>query len=114
LIRDGLAIPQEEYDAARAHVERMRVEISSLFWDYPAIITPAAIGTAPPGFASTGDPSPSAPWTALGVPAIAVPLPVEGPPLGLQLTAAWGRDDALVSVAAELESRLSMSGGDRT
>ena len=45
--------------------------------------------------------------TALGVPAIAVPLPVEGAPLGVQLTAGWGRDDALVAVAAELEALLA-------
>jgi Asp-tRNA(Asn)/Glu-tRNA(Gln) amidotransferase A subunit family amidase len=32
---------------------------------------------------------------------------VEGAPLGIQLTAAWGRDDALVAVAAQLESLLA-------
>ena len=105
LIRDGLRLPREEYDAARAHVERMRAEISGLYWDYPAILTPAA-GPAPAGFASTGDPSPNAPWTALGVPAITVPLPVGDAPLGVQITAAWGRDDALVAVAVQLESLL--------
>ena len=106
LIRDGLAIREEEYDAALAHVEQMRAEISALHWEYPALLTPAATGPAPEGFAATGDPSPNAPWTALGVPAITVPLPVRGAPLGLQITAAWGRDDALVAVAAQLESLL--------
>jgi Asp-tRNA(Asn)/Glu-tRNA(Gln) amidotransferase A subunit family amidase len=106
LVREGLGMPQEVYEAARAHVERMRVEIASLFWEYPVILTPAAAGAAPLGFTSTGDPSPNAPWTALGVPVIAVPLPVEGAPLGLQIAGAWGRDDALVSVAAELEGLL--------
>ena len=42
----------------------------------------------------------TAPWTALGVPAISLPLPVSGAPLGLQITAAWGCDDALVAFAA--------------
>jgi Asp-tRNA(Asn)/Glu-tRNA(Gln) amidotransferase A subunit family amidase len=107
LIRDGLMLPRDEYESARAHVERMRVEVSSLFWDYPVILTPAAVGSAPYGFARTGDPSPNAPWTALGLPAIAVPLPVEGAPLGVQVTAGWGRDDALVAVAAELEALLT-------
>jgi Asp-tRNA(Asn)/Glu-tRNA(Gln) amidotransferase A subunit family amidase len=105
LIRDGLRTPQEEYDAACAHVERMRAQVSTLHWDYPIILTPAG-GPAPAGFASTGDPSHNAPWTALGVPAIAVPMPLEGPPMAIQVTAAWGRDDALVAVAAELESLL--------
>jgi Asp-tRNA(Asn)/Glu-tRNA(Gln) amidotransferase A subunit family amidase len=40
------------------------------------------------------------------VPAISVPLPVDGAPLGLQITAAWGRDDALISVAAQAEQLL--------
>ena len=83
----------------------MKVELTSFFWDYPAILTPAAQVPRPrPG--ETGDPSPNAPWTALGVPAIAVPLPVEGGPCGVQVTGAWGRDDALVSVAAQLETQI--------
>jgi Asp-tRNA(Asn)/Glu-tRNA(Gln) amidotransferase A subunit family amidase len=106
LVRDGLRLPREKYDAAGAHVERMRAEISGLFWEYPAILTPAAFGPPPAGLATTGDPSANAPWTALGVPAITVPLPVDGPPLGVQITGAWGRDDALAAVAAQLESLL--------
>ncbi len=106
LIREGLRMPQAEYDDARAHVEHMKVEVNSIFWEYPAILTPAALGPAPEGLESTGDPSPNAPWTALGVPAIAVPLPVDGGPRGMQVTGAWGRDDALISVAAQLEKFL--------
>ncbi len=100
LVRTGLEIPQEEYQKARAVVERMRVEMASLFQEYPAILTPAATGAAPAGLSATGDPANNAPWTALGVPAISVPLQVSGAPLGLQITAAWGRDDALVAMAA--------------
>jgi Asp-tRNA(Asn)/Glu-tRNA(Gln) amidotransferase A subunit family amidase len=85
----------------------MKVIVNSIFWDYPVILTPAAAGVAPDGLASTGDPSHNAPWTALGVPAISVPLPVDGAPLGMQMTAGWGRDDALVAVAAELERHIS-------
>ena len=106
LIGEGLRVPPAEYEAACAHVERMRGEISSLFWDYPAILTPAAEGPAPEGFASTGDPSHNAPWTALGVPALSVPMPAAPAPMGMQLTGAWGRDDALVAVATHLESLL--------
>ena len=107
LVRAGLELAQAEYDDARAHVENMKVEVSSIFWDYPAILTPAAAGPAPAGLGGTGDPSHNAPWTALGVPAISVPLPVEGAPLGVQMAAGWGRDDALVAVAAQLETQVS-------
>jgi Asp-tRNA(Asn)/Glu-tRNA(Gln) amidotransferase A subunit family amidase len=40
------------------------------------------------------------------LPAISVPLPVDSGPLGLQMTAAWGRDDALIAVAAQAEQLL--------
>jgi Asp-tRNA(Asn)/Glu-tRNA(Gln) amidotransferase A subunit family amidase len=107
LVRTGLQIPEEEYQAARAVVERMRVELASLFREYPAVLTPAATGAAPAGLSATGDPANNAPWTALGVPAISVPLQGSGAPLGLQITAAWGRDDALVAAAAEAERLLN-------
>jgi Asp-tRNA(Asn)/Glu-tRNA(Gln) amidotransferase A subunit family amidase len=109
LVRHGLAIPEAEYQAALAHIDRMRGVVAQIFWEYPAILTPAAAGPAPAGLGSTGDPACNAPWTALGVPAISVPLPADGAPLGLQMTAAWGRDDALVSVAAQAEQLLRLT-----
>ncbi|HEY2018300.1 MAG TPA: amidase [Bryobacteraceae bacterium] len=110
LVRRGLEIPEETYSLAQAHVDLMRAALSDIFWEYPVILSPAATGPAPVGFSSTGDPINNAPWTALGVPAIgvplAVPLAVGGAPLGLQITAAWGRDDSLVGVAEHVETLL--------
>ena len=85
----------------------MKAQMTAVFREYPAILSPAATGPAPAGFASTGDPANNAPWTALGVPAISVPLPVNGAPLGLQITAAVGRDDALVAIASQVERLLA-------
>ncbi len=104
VVRAGLLLTPSEYEDARTHVENMKVAVSSILWDYPAILTPAAAGPAPAGLSSTGDPGHNAPWSALGVPAISVPLPVDGGPLGIQMVAAWGRDDSLVAVAAQLEA----------
>jgi Asp-tRNA(Asn)/Glu-tRNA(Gln) amidotransferase A subunit family amidase len=106
LVRHGLAIPEEEYQGALAHIAQMRGAVAQVFWEYPAILTPAAAGPAPAGLDSTGDPAHNAPWSALGLPAISVPMLGAGAPLGLQMTAAWGRDDALVSVAAQAEQWL--------
>jgi Asp-tRNA(Asn)/Glu-tRNA(Gln) amidotransferase A subunit family amidase len=106
LVRHGLTIPESEYQAALARVAQMRLVAAQIFWEYPAILTPAAAGPAPAGLDSTGDPAHNAPWTALGLPAISVPLPDAEAPLGLQITAAWGRDDALISVAAQAEQFL--------
>jgi len=110
LVRRGLEIPEGEYLDAIEHVEQTRRELSQIFWEYPAIVSPAAMGPAPAGLSYTGDPSINAPWTALGVPAISVPLRVAGAPLGLQINAAWGRDDALVAVAADAERLLAATG----
>jgi Asp-tRNA(Asn)/Glu-tRNA(Gln) amidotransferase A subunit family amidase len=106
LVGRGLEMPEGEYTDALAHVTRMRARLANVLWEYPAILSPAATGPAPAGFDSTGDPANNAPWTALGVPAISVPLAVAGAPLGLQITAAWGRDDALVAVAEQAEELL--------
>jgi Asp-tRNA(Asn)/Glu-tRNA(Gln) amidotransferase A subunit family amidase len=105
LIADGLRIPEDEYEAARAHISQMQGTVDQLFRQYSVILTPAAPGHPPPAD-STGDPRLNAAWTALGTPAIAVPMPTAGLPLGLQLTAARGQDNFLVAVAAVLEPSL--------
>ena len=107
LVRQGLEMREEEYQRALAHVRAMRRALADVLWECPAILSPAATGPAPEGYESTGDPANNAPWTALGVPAISVPLRVEGAPLGLQITAAWGRDDALAAVAEQAEEMLA-------
>ena len=102
LVRRGLTVAEDDYTAARKHADHMRAVMARLFEDHPLLLSAAATGPAPEGLSSTGDPSPNAPWTVLGVPAIAVPVG----PVGLQITAAWGRDDHLVAAAAQVE-RLS-------
>jgi Asp-tRNA(Asn)/Glu-tRNA(Gln) amidotransferase A subunit family amidase len=106
LVRSGLTIPQAEYESARAHVQSMRVKVEALFREYPAILTPATEGPAPVGLDFTGDPVHNAPWTALGTPSIAIPLPVDGAPLGMQIAAPRGGDDALAGMAEFIEREL--------
>lgn len=67
------------------------------------VLTPAAHGEAPPR-ASTGDPWFSRAWTALGGPAISLPLlrGAHGLPVGLQLVGHRGRDGRLLGLAADL------------
>jgi Asp-tRNA(Asn)/Glu-tRNA(Gln) amidotransferase A subunit family amidase len=106
LVRRGLGISGQQYVDACEHVGKMQFAIDRIFLEYPAILSPAATGPAPAGYDSTGDPANNAPWTALGVPAISVPLPVGDAPLGLQITAPRGQDDALVSIAEYVEQFL--------
>ncbi len=84
----------------------MEQVIDGLFKEYPVILTPAAPGVAPRGLRSTGDPRMNSPWTALHVPAISVPMPVKGLPLGLQMTAPRNYDSALLATAVEVEAAL--------
>ena len=102
LIERGLATPTEPYQAALDHIERAKRDMAQVFEQYDLILTPAALGPAPETLASTGDPRLNAPWTGLGCPAISSPMtaPAGGLPLGLQVTAAPGRDGALLHFAA--------------
>lgn len=101
MVKSGLQVSETRYDDARRHIDVCRQKVSALYQETPVILVPAATGPAPAGFASTGDPAMNAPWTALGTPAISIPMAV-GPgnlPLGLQLTAAHDQDARLLSTA---------------
>jgi len=101
MVRSGLQIPTSVYDDARRSINVCRQKVSELYQETPVILVPAATGPAPAGLASTGDPAMNAPWTALGTPAISIPMPVgqHDLPLGLQLTAAHDQDARLLCTA---------------
>ncbi len=103
LIRDGLAMTTAAYDEARRCVDASRELIGEVYKQTPAILVPAAAGPAPAGLSSTGDPRMNAPWTALGTPAISIPMGTHhGLPLGLQITADRGEDGLLLQTALRL------------
>jgi Asp-tRNA(Asn)/Glu-tRNA(Gln) amidotransferase A subunit family amidase len=106
LVERGLAIPPAQYEDALHTVAQMREVMAVFFAQYPVVLSPAATGPAPVGLESTGDPRMNATWTALGVPAISIPMPVDGPPVGLQMNAAAGRDAELLDAAVEVERSL--------
>jgi Asp-tRNA(Asn)/Glu-tRNA(Gln) amidotransferase A subunit family amidase len=106
LVREGLQMRTEQYDAARRFVDESRQRVAEFHKATPVILVPAATGPAPLGLASTGDSRMNAPWTALGTPAISIPMPVDGLPLGLQLTAAPGEDARLIREAVRVERIL--------
>jgi Asp-tRNA(Asn)/Glu-tRNA(Gln) amidotransferase A subunit family amidase len=107
LVREGVQIPVETYDRTRRLVDTSRARVAEIYKTTPVILVPAATGPAPLGLESTGDSSMNASWTALGVPAITIPMPVaRGLPLGLQLTAAHGEEARLLRTAVNLEMLL--------
>jgi Asp-tRNA(Asn)/Glu-tRNA(Gln) amidotransferase A subunit family amidase len=100
LVREGLKIPAERYNETKRFVDDSRVRFAEIFKSTPVILTPAATGPAPLGLATTGDGRMNAPWTALGTPAVSIPMPVGGSlPLGLQLTADLGQDARVLQAA---------------
>ena len=108
LIREGLKIPEERYNEAKRYVSDSRVRMAELFKSTPVILTPAAPGPAPLGLSTTGDPRMNAPWTALGTPAVSIPMPIaSGLPLGLQLTADLGQDSRLLRAAIRLQEQFN-------
>jgi Asp-tRNA(Asn)/Glu-tRNA(Gln) amidotransferase A subunit family amidase len=107
LVRDGLKITAEKYDEAVKLVSDGRARMSEIFGSTPVILTPAATGPAPLGLSTTGDPAMNAPWTALGTPAISIPMPIPGGlPLGLQLTADLGQDARVLRAAIQVDAKF--------
>jgi Asp-tRNA(Asn)/Glu-tRNA(Gln) amidotransferase A subunit family amidase len=108
LVREGLQIPVERYDAARRSIAACQARVAEIYKATPIILVPAAPGPAPRGLQSTGDSRMNAPWTALGTPAISIPMPVaQALPLGLQLTGAHGADARVIRTAVRLHRMLT-------
>jgi Asp-tRNA(Asn)/Glu-tRNA(Gln) amidotransferase A subunit family amidase len=99
-LKQGEEMTQADYAAALARRSSIRAAFQDLAADFDGVVTLAATGAAPVGFASTGNPSFNVPASLLGAPAISLPiLSDEGLPLGLQLVALQGHDADLFALA---------------
>src|SRR5262249_10332534 len=108
LVREGMQVSVARYDEALQYISECRAHMVELYKATPVILAPAATGPAPAGLAYTGDAKMNSPWTALGTPAISIPMPVgKALPLGLQLTAAVQEDARLLRAAARMHLILN-------
>lgn len=108
MLDEGAAMPVSEYDAARERLRECSAMLGSVFHDVDALLVPAAPGEAP-AVATTGDPIFNRGWSALGVPAVAVPAGV-GPsrmPLGVQVVGPPRHDARVLACAAWVEKALA-------
>jgi Asp-tRNA(Asn)/Glu-tRNA(Gln) amidotransferase A subunit family amidase len=107
LVREGLQMTPDAYAQSKQVIAQCKDRFDEIYQKAPFIVVPAATGPAPLGLAFTGDTRMNSPWTALGVPAISIPMTVHaGLPLGLQLTANRNGDSQLLRAAVEVQSLL--------
>lgn len=92
----------------RALHSRGPKSLDVLFGPADVLVTPASVGEAPLGLASTGDPVFNRLWTLLGCPAISVPgqRGATGLPIGVQLVARPFCEGLLLRAAGTLASGL--------
>ena len=100
-------MPVEQYERARREIREGQSRFSELYKTTQVILVPAATGPALRGLSNTGDPRMNAPWTRLGPPAVSIPMPVSGLPLGLQITADRGQDARVLRAALQLHRMLT-------
>jgi Asp-tRNA(Asn)/Glu-tRNA(Gln) amidotransferase A subunit family amidase len=110
LLERGRETKALDYQRALRRIAPTVESLDELFEQrYDAILTPSALGTAPKGLGSTGDPVFCSIWTLLGMPAITLPLMQgqNGLPLGVQLVGRKGYDARLLRTARWLEKKVS-------
>ena len=111
-IERGRQVRAVDYCKAVARITSLNEGFESLFEHFDAIVTPATLGTAPKGLASTGDPLLATLWTYCGMPALNLPLASgeNGLPLGIQLVGARGDDARLLRTARWLCATATANG----
>lgn len=111
LLERGKAISQAQLQSAQEGAQQLRRELATLMdiHGFQLWLTPAAVGAAPEGLASTGDPVMNLPWTQAGLPALGLPSgwDAAGMPLGTQFVAGFGQDEELLSWGAQIEAILA-------
>jgi Asp-tRNA(Asn)/Glu-tRNA(Gln) amidotransferase A subunit family amidase len=107
LVREGLKITAHAYAQSRDVIASCRARFDEIYRMTPIIAVPAATGPAPLGLSFTGDTRMNSPWTALGSPAISIPMHIpDGLPLGVQLTANRHADSQLMRTAIRVQAML--------
>lgn len=107
LIKRGQKITDAQFQNALQARDDFRNQITQTMNDnnIDVWICPPAIGPAPKGLDSTGDPVMCLPWTQIGFPAINIPTTKNEVdlPMGLQLVGKWNSDEFLLAWASDIE-----------
>jgi aspartyl-tRNA(Asn)/glutamyl-tRNA(Gln) amidotransferase subunit A len=108
LVETGMLLDAASYVRARRIRKRYQREMARILKQFDAVMTPAAVGTAP-DLSSTGDPVMNSPWTLADVPILTLPCAIGagGLPLGVQLSAAPLEEGLLLGVAKAVEAVIN-------
>lgn len=106
LLEEGRQSGAIDYLAARRHQTQLKQIMTDWFGDTEILVCPATVGGAPEK-ETTGDPCMNSPWSYLGFPTVNFPIGLDdaGMPLGVQLVARPGEEDALFRVGIWCEER---------
>lgn len=108
LLERGREVRAFDYQSALARIPLLNDGFAEIFERCDAILTPSALGTAPKGLDSTGDPACCTLWTLCGMPAVNLPLMQgsNGLPMGVQLVGPREGDARLLRTARWLASQV--------
>ncbi|MCE0743314.1 amidase [Acetobacter sicerae] len=108
LLEAGQRIDYATYRNALARAEELRSRFAALVSSGTAVLAPAAPDVAPLLSEGTGSPLFSRLWTLLRLPTVTLPglTGLHGLPVGVQLLAPFGEDEALLDQAAWAETVL--------
>ncbi len=110
-VEEGRRVPRAVAEAARASRLELRGRLDQLIAGerVDLLASVPAMGPAPEGLGSTGEPAMNMPWTHSGLPAVTLPAGTNARrlPLGVQLAACFGQDEQLLSWSERLQLRLS-------
>lgn len=100
-VESGMTVPVMDYLTAKDRMSHVTHAFDEYFERYDAILCPAALGTAPAGLSSTGNPIMQTVWSFAGLPSLNLPLLnlSNGLPLGVQAVGAYKNDARLLRSA---------------
>ena len=107
-IEKSITIAGTDYLIAKDRMFHVMNAFDEFFASYDAILCPAALGTAPLGLASTGNPIMQTVWSFAGLPSVNLPLLnlSNGLPLGVQAVGAHQNDARLLRSSRWLVSEF--------
>ncbi|MDM7948778.1 amidase [Hydrogenophaga sp.] len=107
-VEKSMAISGTEYLIAKGRMIHVMSAFDEYFASFDAILCPAALGTAPHGLASTGNPIMQTAWSFAGLPSVNLPLLSlsNGLPLGVQAVGSYRNDGRLLRSSRWLVSEF--------